>query len=134
MAGTWSARSGSVPAATSAPSVVVALSAGSTLNGPYDFNFEFELPALEAVQIKAMYTAKVQIGRQTFLPPMLPCVTDFAEIPALTIPVSATPANLLAPLVDGLRQDPGMGCNTKVYNFTTVVTYPYNQYAPLMLR
>ena len=108
------------------------LTTNGVLNGPYDFTFEFELPSLDPVQVKAMYAGKVQVGGRTFYPPMLPCTTDFAAIPALTIPVSTTPADLLTPIIDSLSQGPSQGCATHVYDFITGLSFPHSVYLPLI--
>ena len=108
------------------------LTNNGSLAGPYDFTFEFELPALAPVDVKAMYAGKVQVGGRVFYPPMLPCETDFAQIPALTIPVNASPADLLSPLVAGLKQGGGMGCATHVYDLITNLEYSNHVYLPLI--
>ncbi|MGD2069751.1 MAG: hypothetical protein PVI57_13850 [Gemmatimonadota bacterium] len=100
------------------PDVVSALESAGSLDGPFDFSFEFELPALAPVDIKAMYTGKIEDGGQTFYAPMFPCVTDFADVPALTLPASQAPVDLMAQVVGGLLLTPDLGCDGVVYDYT----------------
>lgn len=81
------------------------LMSSGQLDGPFDFNFEFELPSLSSVDVKAMFAGKVEVGGQTFYAPLLPCVTDFANVPALTIPVSPTQVDLMSQVLSILNQE-----------------------------
>jgi hypothetical protein len=105
-----------------------------SLPGPYDFHFEFELPSLAPVQVKPMYAGKVQTGGLTYYPPMLPCTADFSTIPALTIPVSTSPANLMNQIVNALSQGSIEGCDHQVYNFIPLLNQPNRHYLPLILK
>jgi hypothetical protein len=97
------------------PASLLAALASSPLAGPFTFQLEFQVPSLAAVDVKAMFTGKVEVGGHTYYPPMLPCTTDFASVPTIQIPVSGTPVNLLTPLIGTLRQnDPG--CTGQVYD------------------
>jgi len=100
------------------PATIDALVSSGSLPGPFDFVFEFELPALAPVDVKPMYTGKVEEGGRTFYPPMLPCVTDMAAVPTITVPVSPTPVDLMTQVVDVLLQRPELGCDGVVYDFT----------------
>lgn len=99
--------------------VISALQSSGTLSGPFDFNFEFELPSLSPVDVKAMYTGKVEVNGQTFFPPMLPCVTDFADVPAITIPVSQNSVNLMPQVFGIVFPNPTLACDHAVYDFTS---------------
>ena len=87
------------------------------------FQFSFQLLASPGqfsggLPIKAMFTAKVQAGGQTFYPPMLPCTTSFAGIPSITLP-NGNPANLLPQIVAALGSQ-NRGCTNAVYNFNSL--------------
>lgn len=100
------------------PDVVSDLASAGSLAGPFDFNFEFEVPALSPVDIKAMYTGRIEEGGETFYAPMFPCVTDFADVPSLTLPVSQAPVDLMAQVVEVLFLNPSLGCDGVVYDYT----------------
>jgi hypothetical protein len=99
------------------PDLLAALTQSGQLAGPFNFQLEFELPALAPVTVKGMYTGKVVVDGQTYYPPMLPCVTDFASVPALTIPVNDRPGLLLPTLLSRLRGNPDLVCRGQVYDF-----------------
>lgn len=63
------------------------------------------------LQVKAMFAGRVVARGKTFYPPLLPCVTSFTAIPAMTIPVAGAPQPISVPAT-GLQ-----GCNNKVYVF-----------------
>jgi len=98
--------------------VITELQSSGQLDGPFDFNFEFELPALSAVDVKPMYAGKVEVGGETFFVPLLPCVTDFTNVPAVTIPVNTTQVDLMPQILDLLFQGAALGCDGQVYDFT----------------
>ncbi|MGD2026210.1 MAG: hypothetical protein PVI99_00220 [Anaerolineales bacterium] len=101
------------------PSIESALIANGQLDGPFDFNFEFELPSLSPVEVKPMYTGRVEVGGETFYVPLLPCVTDFAAVPAITIPVDpGFQVDLMPQILDSIFQGAVEGCNGQVYDFT----------------
>jgi hypothetical protein len=106
--------------------VTSALQSNGTLDGPFDFNVAFELPSLSPVEVKAMYTGKVTVNGQTFFPPMLPCVTDFADVPAITLPVSQDPvnSNLMPQILAILDQYATLACNGVVYDYTSIAEPP----------
>lgn len=111
------------------PAMLSELQSSGTLDGPFDFSFEFELPSLEPVDVKAMYTGKVEVNGQTFYPPMLPCVTDFADVPAITIPVAASEVDLMPQIIDGVTQNPTLPCDNVVYDFTSAGPPPSTEVA-----
>lgn len=70
--------------------------------------------------VKMMSSGKVTINQHDYYVPTLPCVTDFASIPALEIPRSTTPSNLQAAVGDYLRQSSGLECDHKAYTYNNV--------------
>ena len=89
------------------------------------FTFQFQLVGPPGgfsggLPVKAMFTGKVQAGGQTFYPPMLPCTTSFANVPAITIPVGSG-VNLLPQILAALAQQ-NHGCNNAVYDFSSLST------------
>ena len=92
--------------------------------GTYTLNFQF---SGTASSIKAMFAAKIDgastaagayaaaKASQTYYVPIYPCVTSFADVPAITLPL--TNMTQLAPLVLSAA---GQGCANKTYNFTGI--------------
>ena len=64
-----------------------------------------------ASSIKVMFAGKITKGAQTYYVPIWPCVTNFASVPAIPIPVINLPA-LIASLVAA------PGCVGKIYDFS----------------
>jgi len=60
-------------------------------------------------QVKALLTGKLTQTGKTFYPPMLPCVSDFALVPSITIPRSA--------VLEPLALPAGVGCSNKFYGY-----------------
>ncbi len=61
--------------------------------------------------IKVMFAGKITKGAQTYYVPIYPCVTNFADVPAIALPVTN-----LAALIASLVSVPG--CTGKVYDFS----------------
>ena len=87
-------------------------------NVDYQFRFTFEQrvpPGSGTIPMKVLSAGKVQQGRKTYYPPLLPCVTDFASIQPI----------LLSPTADPLPLNPASSpvpcTNTR---------YSYNREAP----
>jgi hypothetical protein len=59
---------------------------------------------------KVIFAGKVQVNGTTYYPPLLPCVSDFADVASIST-TSFTPADALA-LAHNLQ-----GCNHKVYDY-----------------
>lgn len=87
----------------------------------FDFDLTFDVPTLDPVNVKAMFTGKIEIGGQTFYVPTYPCVTDFASIPAVEIPVSTSPQYLVPQIAGHIDNSGDMTCNGQVYDFSSVV-------------
>jgi hypothetical protein len=87
---------------------IVELPPGTPAGGyAYTFNLTSNNPV-----VKALFAGKVQVGGKTYYPPLLPCVTSFASVPAFVFTGSA-PAPLLTPAY--LAQI--HACDRKVYTF-----------------
>lgn len=91
--------------------VIAELPGGVPFEGQqFEFSLSFEQPAASPtpVSVKPMLAMKYEAGGQVFYPPFLPCVHDVADIPAVTIPVAATPQPI------ALTQTPTV-CNGEFY-------------------
>jgi hypothetical protein len=83
----------------------------------YDFDFTFKVPEVEPVNVKAMFAGRVNAGGYTYYIPLLPCTTDFADVPEFTIPVADTPQDLMADLLDYAMSNDDIGCDGQTYDF-----------------
>ena len=63
-----------------------------------------------------MATGRVEVGGQKFHVPLLPCVTDFASVPAITTPIPVPGGMVTLPSYSGL------GCDNVTYNFSAATT------------
>jgi hypothetical protein len=83
--------------------------------GLYTFRFNYSVPAgfPGPLRVKAMLAARVLANGQTYYPPILPCVTSMAALPAVTLSTASafTPIDL-SPLA-GQK-----GCESAVYSMT----------------
>jgi len=80
--------------------------------GNFTFNFGYDVPS-GPFDIKVMTAGKVQAVEGTFYPPIYPCESDFANIPALNVPMSPNPVGIdLSPYFSL------PGCNGLVYDYT----------------
>ena len=71
-------------------------------NSSFGFTLHFELPGdATPVGLKALFAGRVESNGQTFFVPLLPCETNFANIPTITLPQSSTFQNVNLPLADG---------------------------------
>jgi hypothetical protein len=108
------------------PDVVSTLPPGDPrLGRNFGFGMSFRryVPAGTAPQpiaVKALFAGRIDIGGQSFYIPLLPCVTDFASVPAITLPVSNTFVDLLSAIAATVMAGGYSPCNNAVYNFTGV--------------
>lgn len=81
--------------------VVVDLPDGAAVDGvDYRMSLAFEQTAPRGTgptEIKALMTGKLPINGKTYYPPILPCATSFATVPALTLPRSTSLVPLTLP-------------------------------------
>ena len=97
--------------------MVEQLQQGATLNGPYSLDFGFQVTSQAPVDVKAMYTGKVHSGDADYYVPLLPCVTDFAQVPTFTIPIAGQgDTDLLAAAIATLQQNQNLVCDNTVYD------------------
>ena len=72
----------------------------------YTLSFQQNFPistTVPPVKVKPMMAGAFTILWQTYYVPLLPCVNDFASIPAITIPQASTPQDLIPSLVDLIK-------------------------------
>jgi hypothetical protein len=93
--------------------VVIGLPAAAPTTGSFSFNFNFDVPpGTSAIQVKPILTGRAELGGGTvFYPPLLPCVTDIADVPALTVPLPVPGDTLTLP-----PPSADLGCRNVVYN------------------
>jgi hypothetical protein len=86
--------------------------------GSYQFTLDFDEPGTAALplQAKVMLVQRVPANGRTYYPPMFPCTTNLATVPALTLPTAATPTAIN---FSGLLST--MGCVSKSYDFGPIV-------------
>ena len=99
--------------------VIVDFSAAPSTNTSYDFALQFRLPGnVPTVPVKALFAAKVTVAGQTYYPPLLPCETNFANVPG----VDLTQSTAFQPVT--LPSATGRGCAGRVYQFVPGSTTP----------
>ena len=82
--------------------------------GTYTLKLQF---SGTANSIKVVFAGKVTVGAQDYYVPIFPCVTDFANVPAISVPLSN-----LAGLIQLFLNT--QGCNGKNYNFSAIGPTP----------
>lgn len=93
---------------------------GDARDGPtFGFTLSFNLPEPRPLQVKPMFTAHVMEEGRDYYPPLLPCVTDFAQVPPLDIPVDFTGQDITDAVVDLARANAPLACQDRVYSFAT---------------
>ena len=93
----------------------------ATAGTPFSFSVGIAGPS-PLIQVKAIFSGKVVVGGQTYYPPLFPCVTDFASVPAISL-TGASTLNLMSTLL-GLMSGPNLGCSGTVYNYAAVASTP----------
>jgi hypothetical protein len=86
--------------------------------GFYQFALDFDEPGTAALPLtaKIMLVQRVVANGRTYYPPMFPCTTNLANVPAVTLPSSATPT-----AIDFAGLHSVTGCAGKTYDFGPVV-------------
>jgi hypothetical protein len=112
------------------PEVIADLQAGTPMTGPFDFDLEFQVTTHESVDVKAMYTGRIEVNGQVYYPPLLPCVTSFADVPDLTIPKASTNFLLQPQIISALRRGEVVACAGTVYDFSSVNDFQLRLYMP----
>lgn len=87
---------------------------------PFAFDLDFEVSALEPVEVKPMFALAIEMDGTTYYPPMLPCVTDFSQAPAFELPVADDGRlhDLMPQVADAFDQAADLVCDDRVYDFT----------------
>ena len=83
----------------------------------FDFEVTFEVPELAPVELKAMLTLAIDHDGVRHYPPMLPCVTDFAEVPSFELPVGF--GDLSAQVASAALGVEDLACDGEMYDFTS---------------
>ena len=103
--------------------VAATIPPGDATTGPaFNWTLDLQLASLRSIEVKGMMTLRIDEAGQTFYPPMLPCVADFAEVPGITVPVADSQQDLMEQALLALGLAIGAGtadCNGTVYDFTS---------------
>jgi hypothetical protein len=96
------------------------------LGRQFAFDLEFRLSVLAPVEIKPMFTLAVEADGVTYYPPMLPCVTDFAQVPGFELPVTGDNQlqSLYSQVAAAITQTASLACDGEVYDFTAAEPPP----------
>ena len=122
------------------PSVASTITATNPISGPhFDFALTFAQrqpvsQTIEPVSVKAMLTAKVVSRGHVYYAPLFPCVTSFASIPAMTIPVTTALINLQPTLGDVIRLGNVLPCDHQSYDYSNTPPPPVRVYLPLVRK
>lgn len=88
--------------------VVFDLPSGSPTSGVYSYNVNFTVPGdLSTLQLKALFTGRVEVGGESYYLPLLPCTAELAEVPAISVPL---PDGGVVPLPTNVQ-----GCDDVTY-------------------
>jgi hypothetical protein len=103
--------------------VAAGLPSGHPSTGPeFDLSLRFHRfqpigQPVTAESIKAMFAAKVVVNGHRYYAPLLPCANNFSEIPAVQIPLSDTPQNLMPAILAALQSQPQPECDHQAYYY-----------------
>ncbi len=84
----------------------------------FDFTLDFDVADFANLVVKPMFTARVDEGGTRYYVPIFPCVTDFAQIPPVPIPVGGFFQDLRPGLGDLIADADELACDQVVYDFT----------------
>src|SRR5205085_6431320 len=84
--------------------------------------------------IKPMLAGLVVAQHQTYYIPLLPCVTDFADVPPITLPQSDTPQDLEMTLGDLIRNHEAGPCDHVAHDFSGALPPEGLVFMPLAQR
>ncbi|THB79186.1 MAG: hypothetical protein D3926_11330, partial [Desulfobacteraceae bacterium] len=87
----------------------------------YGINIQAEAESLRDIDIKVICTGKVEKDGTTYYVPLMPAVTDFAQVPAVTIPSSTAMQEITIPTPAQMPDTPG----TVTYDFNYKLFYPH---------
>ena len=74
---------------------------------------------IDPVRVKVMLTGKVLVNYHVYHVPILPCVTDFAGVPEIEIPISNSQVDLL-PTMASLLQAGVIPCDHQGYYYNNL--------------
>jgi len=102
----------------------------------YSLSYHRVLPSgpIPPATIKAMLAGLVVAQHQTYYIPLLPCVTDFADVPPITLPQSDTPQDLEMTVGDLIRNNDASPCNNVEHDFRGALPPPGLVFMPVVLR
>lgn len=86
----------------------------------FDFTLDFSTLPTGELRVKAMLTIKIVQDGQAYYLPMLPCTIDFADIPAMTIPISDLLTDLMPQINAMLAGSGDVVCKDKLYNLMAI--------------
>lgn len=92
------------------------------VSGP-QFDFDVQLNWQQAtapvgfIPLKVMFAGRVEAGGQVFYPPIFPCVTDIADVPAFNL-VLGGPNNIIFDLLNHYFENRDLVCNDKVFDYS----------------
>ena len=91
-----------------------------------DYLFEFFGPPAvnNMVPVKAIYAGRVEVGGETFYPPLYPCTADFTQVPEIRIPVAPSLAGFIFNLLFQFGDfgiNPDLSCDNQVYEFNPTI-------------
>lgn len=91
-----------------------------------DFVFEFLGPpvANNMVPVKVIYAGRVEVGADTFYPPLYPCTADFTQVPEIQIPVVPSLRGFIFDLLFQFGDfgiNPDLSCDDQVYDFSSSI-------------
>jgi hypothetical protein len=109
--------------------------AGLTLS--YTLSYSREVPAFPPPgpqTVKLMLTGKAVVNGHSYYVPLLPCETDFANLPPLELPASGSPQNLQPALGAWLEAHPMAPCDHEAYYFNNAPPPPIRVFLPGLWR
>ena len=101
----------------------------------YAISFTQQQPVtqtVEPVSLKTMLTGRVVVNGHVYYAPMLPCVTNFASVPSVTLPITTTPVNVQLSIGDVLAQ--AAPCVNQYYDYTNAPPPDRYLYLPLIRK
>jgi len=97
--------------------VIIELPPGAAVGdnySSYSFNLNFQVPpSTTSIDVKPIFTARVELGDgSVYYPPLLPCISNVASTPSITIPIPVPGDTLTLPSFDT-----SLGCTNETYDF-----------------
>ena len=83
----------------------------------FDFALSFDVGDPANLVVKPMLTARVDDGGTSYYVPTLPCVTDFAQVPELQVPLGVQFQDLRLTIAGLIAGNPQLACDQVVYDF-----------------